>query len=510
MRCKGKISALILAGLMVLAGCSSAEPSGAQSSAQENSQVEAGNTEPEIKDIKLLTFTYMDMPDYAATEEKMNEIMHPLGVNVIMEWTTAAAYDDELKMKIAGGEAIDLCPLKDSLYAGMVGNGSLMLLDDLLAEQGKDITAAFEDGYSWLLDAARINGGIYAVPVLDNKFSQNVVRLQTEYLEKYQIDTSTIHTYKDLTPIFEIIHKNEPNMKIIIKDTMSPSRLAAGMFNGYDDFEGLGDSIGGLFGTDNWDVVNVYESEQYKEYCEVMHEWYKAGYISPDITTTSDTFNTYWQTGNAFACFAGTTDLTPQQSEAWAKSTTGIDTTFIGLGQQKANFLKFLQIVPVTSQNPEGAMIFLNELYKNTELVNTLYYGKEGVDWNFNSEGLIEGIDGSSYFANSQLSFMFGNYYISSDDHKFYPGFVKDCAEAMKTCVINRSLGFFFDTSKVATQYTAVQNVISEYRDGLDYGILDPETELANFNNKLENAGIKDIIAEKQAQLDQWVEKNKK
>ena len=50
-----------------------------------------------------------------------------------------------------------------------------------------------------------------------------------------------------------------------------------------------------------------------------------------------------------------------------------------------------------------------------------------------------------------------------------------------------------------------MNNVLNEYRAGLEFGVLDPDTALPEFLSKLETAGIDKIIAEKQSQLDAWL-----
>lgn len=43
-----------------------------------------------------------------------------------------------------------------------------------------------------------------------------------------------------------------------------------------------------------------------------------------------------------------------------------------------------------------------------------------------------------------------------------------------------------------------------QYYCGLDCGSVDPETAIPEFNQALKDAGIDEIIAEKQAQYDAW------
>jgi len=70
-------------------------------------------------------------------------------------------------------------------------------------------------------------------------------------------------------------------------------------------------------------------------------------------------------------------------------------------------------------------------------------------------------------------------------------------------------MGFTFDNSRLKSQYTAVANVIEQYLPGLVCGSVDPEVDIPEFIERLNDAGMQDIIAGKQEQLDAWVEANK-
>ena len=65
------------------------------------------------------------------------------------------------------------------------------------------------------------------------------------------------------------------------------------------------------------------------------------------------------------------------------------------------------------------------------------------------------------------------------------------------------------ELNSVKTQFTAVQNVISTYRNSLECGAVDPDVMLPEFLKALEDAGINDIIAANQKDLDAWIAENK-
>ena len=143
-------------------------------------------TAPEIKDVVVDLFTYMDIPDDTATLEAINEIMNPLGVNIKFEWTTSKQYWQEIPLKIASGTPVDLITISDYRVPSFLANGSLMNLDELFAEYGKDIPGAFGEKYDWLLDATKTTNGRYYLPTLQQKFATIYAMFNKEYIRQIQ------------------------------------------------------------------------------------------------------------------------------------------------------------------------------------------------------------------------------------------------------------------------------------------------------------------------------------
>jgi putative aldouronate transport system substrate-binding protein len=76
--------------------------------------------------------------------------------------------------------------------------------------------------------------------------------------------------------------------------------------------------------------------------------------------------------------------------------------------------------------------------------------------------------------------------------------------------LVSKALGFQYDSSAVKTAVASVNNAIEQYRLALEYGVVDPDVNLPRFIQALKNAGIDEIIAEKQRQLDAWAAANGK
>ena len=78
------------------------------------------------------------------------------------------------------------------------------------------------------------------------------------------------------------------------------------------------------------------------------------------------------------------------------------------------------------------------------------------------------------------------------------------------TALMSKGVGFCFDTSNVTNEYTACVNVMDKYYAALLCGSMDVDETLPKFREELEAAGINDVIAEKQAQLDEFLKSNGK
>ena len=77
--------------------------------------------------------------------------------------------------------------------------------------------------------------------------------------------------------------------------------------------------------------------------------------------------------------------------------------------------------------------------------------------------------------------------------------------EFNKSGVASPAQGFTWDSTSMINQITACNNVVAQYDVALRWGTLDPDEAIPEFVSALEAAGINDIIAEKQKQLDEYL-----
>ena len=160
--------------------------------------------------------------------------------------------------------------------------------------------------------------------------------------------------------------------------------------------------------------------------------------------------------------------------------------------------------MPITTASPEASMVLLNELYTNPALSDLIIYGIEGKHYEITEDGFLDANAGTSPDTYSTLNWLYPNQFASTvlvgNTADLWDRTRKFNEEAIKS----PAMGFAFDSTTITTELTAVTNVYEEYQKSLEYGFVDPEVGIPEMLEKMNNAGLAKIIAEKQAQLDAW------
>ena len=252
-------------------------------------------------------------------------------------------------------------------------------------------------------------------------------------------------------------------------------------------------------------VSNLFESEEYKELCELTKSWNEAGYIYPDITTDdSNTGQTLMANG---LCASYFTSYKPGLEVEHNKITncpliSAICDNPLATTQTPQTWG---WCIPTNAVYPEEAMQFINLLFTDADLINLLSFGVEGYHWVYNDEGFATDGEHADGYADKS-TWKSGNAYIGAvwegDDADLYDQLKAFNNDAQKSA----ALGFAFDSTEYAAEYTALTSVISQYRMLLEWGFVDDvEATLDEFNQALYDAGLQNYMDAKQEQLDAFL-----
>jgi putative aldouronate transport system substrate-binding protein len=146
-------------------------------------------------------------------------------------------------------------------------------------------------------------------------------------------------------------------------------------------------------------------------------------------------------------------------------------------------------------------------MYTDPVIVNLIDWGIEGKHYVKLNDKVItypQGVSASNTGYNMNAAWFFGNSLIAYVWEGNPPDTNEQMVEFNRTAIFSKALGFTFDTAPVRNAVTSVANVAAEYRVALEFGMLDVDQNLPKFIAALKDAGMDDIIAEKQKQLDAW------
>ena len=479
---KKKVLAGILAATMAfsMAACGSTG-----SSSDSGSSAASGSTAKTEEKGEPYTVTMVlqgtTQPDEERIEEKINEILEPelnakLDI-VVLPWASAT---QQLQLMLSGDEKIDLLYTNASTAVQYMHSGQIMNMSELIDKYGTNLKDVFGED---IAKTNQIDGFVYGVPNQIERGSIPAIFMRKDLVEKYNINTDDIKEPQDMEKVFETVQAGEPDMTMLYSINEGDTPLTR-LFRG----DGLGDSnfCGVLMDQANSTTVeNFFATDWFKDTTTMLYDWYQKGYISKDAGTNTENWRTVCKAGNLFSLFFSYHPGTPVEFQ----SSTGYDFEIVPFYDEpminSSSYSGIIFSVAQNSENPEKAMQVLDYIYGSPEIMNLLNWGEEGTDYVVEDEenGIINYPDGVT--ADTQLWDKMQEFNASGIESK--------------------ALGFIFDNSEYTNQVSALSNVVKQYSGALYSGSGDPEELIPQFLEALDDAGINDVIAAKQEQLDAFL-----
>ncbi len=467
----------------------------------------------DVQKVVLSFFTWTGAPvDTQLVQDAMNEITREkIGIEVELQISDFASYQQNMTLALSGGEQIDIMVNLSSTYSNFAQQGYFMDLeeDGLLETYGHGIIEVMGQDN---IDACRIGGVLYGLPNnRDLAQGRGCAAIARKYLEGigYEIDDSVEImkiTLEKLNDIYSKLHETYPDLEVYRPITTSMQQFSNVDLLGGNAFGVL------LNNGENLTVENLFTSDFYKDYCERIYTYNQDGYISQDAATDTTAVGELVKAGTLMSYTTGgkpgikvqETGLSGQEMVIFQTMDNYISSTAIA---------QFPWAVPINTEDAAAAVTYLNELYTNAELQNLLAWGIEGTHYVLNEDGLAtypEGVDASNSGYNHSMGWLMPNQFLTHVWEGNSPTLWEEMKEFNTSAVVSSASGFIFNSENVLNELTAVQNIYNEYQASIEYGFVDPETGIAEMNEKMMNAGLQKIIDEKQAQLDAWAEVNGK
>lgn len=439
--------------------------------------------------------------DQEKIETEMNKMLTDINATVKLHPFDWGSYEQKMQVILATGEKVDLlfsATWGSNIFQN-VRKGYLTDLTELLPQYAPDAVNVLKGPF---LDASKIDGKNYGVPVYKELAWGAGVLLNKKLVDKYGFDISNVKTPEDLEPMFQVIKEKEPGVAAVEAITgQSPIIL-----NPNRDATAAGISYDTLGGTDKF-MICTQDPEMIK-YWKLVRQYFQAGYIRKDAATVKDPLPDE-KAGKVFSIWMG---LKPGKDAEMSVS-TGVDWVQIPLTKQYIQgtaAFGCMMAVGKSSQDPARTLMFYNKFYKDEKIVNLLNFGIEGEHYVKKSEKVIDfASENSMQSWNVGTPWMFGDqrlsYLFPNEDPNKWEAYQKWNDEA----TVAPNVGFTFDSESVKNETVAIQNITNEFAGALDTGTVDTDTYVAKFEEKLKAAGVEKILAEVNKQYEAYKAKQK-
>ena len=439
--------------------------------------------------------------DADRVEEAINQIIEPeLAVRLQITYTSLASYSQDFKLMMSRDGGVDLVMILQPYMNEFINEGLLLDLKPYMQDFGHGIkNVPKEEG----LEYAWVGEKLYGIPVQREWNSQAYVLMREDLLEQYNLDISQIKTLADCDDVFSKIHENEPELTVL----GGTSGIA--LTEKFCNWDLLADGMGVIDLSDNNpEVRNMYETDSFLELTRVLYDFHEKGYIKGDISVTADSEQEQMQAGVIFAYLAsGSHDLSVEHSNRCGRELIAVPVGGYNDYATTTNAMFSFWGISANTQNPRLALQVLNYIYESVEVCNLFNWGIENLHYQLtNKENIItspEGRTGGSTFHFNQ-SWMFPNGFeiYQWEGENFSKEAREENNRNLKKSV---AFGFFYDSSSVSQSLSECQRVVEYYKSTLCYGLVNPDVILPEMNRNLEQAGLQQIMDEKQSQLDQWL-----
>ena len=447
---------LLSAGLVgamavsVLAGCGSSSAPAAQP-AGDSGSAEAGVADTS-KEVELVLYVISDRPaGQDVVDENLNKLLkEKMNTTIKINWIGWAEYANKYPMLFSSGEQFDMAVptlLPTYITYGCIYRG------DLAAEAGLtddiDTWEEIEEFGDWL------KANHPEMEVIDMYAGNVELSLQWERnLGNYEIDSGNRYIFYD------------------------PSEEHPTVFALYDD-------------------------PTAPEFYDMCYRFGEKGFWSKSALSDTDSAKT--QNGKAAMKFhnidtwSGYTVNHPEWDFKYGVMTNDI---------AHLPYTQDCMVISNTAQNPERAMMFWDLLTTDQEVYDAFYYGVLGTTYELNEEGQFSITDPDLYSTSAMWA---ARTFDLNRNQKGVPEFYDTVRADWEKNIeagkgTERFTGFVFDTSNITTQLANCQNVRQQYGWPLELGYVDPVAGLAEYKQKMQEAGIDDVIAEAQKQLDAYLE----
>lgn len=442
-------------------------------------------------------------------EAKLNEITEKeINVHVDLQVFETGQYASAASLALSSGETVDVFmrSFGPMSFATLYGQKQLLNIEPYMEEYGAGMQELFGD----LLNCFRMDGGLYAVPPYRVMNQTAYIGMRRDILEdmgmiEFADKMTTWTEFEELMFAIKDRYEGEGLYPIALAAIMADT-LAFGSDSFADafSFDFVGDPTKTIYATEDGEFGRLMWNEDLIKQYERHAKWYNSGLVWLDSPHTdmmaSDGVKLGVAVGEIFSAELGV--------ETQKRVNTGYDyyvKPILSMQMCSDNVNKFGMGININTDYPEASVKLLNLIHTDPEVMNLLIFGIEGKHYVVNDEGMADyPVSGEPTSSNYHLDeFFLGNQFLLKPWAGQGADYRETSLEYFKGGSVSAYLGFALDTSDLADTVAALSAVTDQYSQAINTGLYTPQM-LAEYQQKLEVAGIDAYLEEIQKQVTAW------
>jgi putative aldouronate transport system substrate-binding protein len=446
-----------------------------------------------VQKVAVAMPTIFDLFDAPEVQAAINAITsEKYGIEYEITFIPIGNWAQQSNLLLTGSD-VDIIAVFGTPLSSFVKNGQLAPLSDYYE------SAPAEFRTVWLPEeivGTAVNGTVYAIPNLRNFGNYFGLNIDEEIAAEFSIANGQKLTMNEIDAFLRAAQAKYP-------DRYALAPVGITLIGGWS-WDGLGEDryVGVLADCgQSTTVENVFNTDDFLDFCAWARAWYLDGLVTQDILSNNEAWQTLISSKKAISVFDNYgVDTVPGM----------IRTVVLEPWVPSNSYTALCYGININSGVKDAAWKALEIFYTDREVGILFNNGIEGKHYVKNDNGTISYPEGknaadvgygmasaswiSPYAANS--------YPLDSNG----PTFFEDLVDFNRnTSLKSKAFGLTFDPSEVMDEFTACINVMNKYYGTLMAGAVDIESTIEQANKELEAAGIKDVIAAKQAQLDAFL-----
>jgi putative aldouronate transport system substrate-binding protein len=465
----------------------------------------------EFRKVELTMWLVGDsVPDYDAMLPELNKrMLHDLNATLKVNFTTWTDWKTKLRLVLSSGEHVDLVHMAPwSIYDEQAKLGVFYPLETLAPQYAPKTWESYSMD---ALSQATVNGHVYMLPFRYTDLEGNGLLYRLDLAKKYGL--GKIRNIDDFEKYMKTIKEKEGIIPYDAGgfDNQVMSESFAMWSHSWPDSTDENLVVGQMnyikvFQNDRERPFVLFEHESFRSSLEYARRFYLNGYWSKNVlANTMDSRDSFFNGTSAI------TNLNPTNANEeyrrlkakhpeWELDWWSPYQKLTHPPKSPAN--NNGMSIPISSKNPERALMFLEKLHQDRDYADLTSFGIRGKHWELDKDGEIvlpNGVAADTTGFPWDKPCPWG-----WREDKFYrvePTKLKSTWPVVKNWiqyVYDNGAGkkfadFKFDKARVEAEMAAIDSVKQQYLDPLVWGMLPPEKGYKELIDKMYLAGLRKV-----------------